>query len=239
MLSLPLVCPFHCARHLYIYSIHSPATAWAHAEPPSPTDDASESVKDPRPSDATSHQLAPTIAGSTPSQWSVFAASVKKPPPPLPPPPPRRPAVKKSLSLRQRSMSWLSSSMRSHRDPLFTEKNTDLHASPIAEDAPDSTVQGSADLVRSPRAWDPRSRPRTNSPESFTRDQAMELDSDEDEHDVNIDPTVWCRRKRQFRAFILSNTYIPLVSLKCFLFLFGELNLSSDPFSFSASSTPH
>ena len=193
--------------------------AWARDEPQSANDSVCQL--------GNSHQFDPnasvsSLSGSYPtesSRWWAFIHPLRHGHPP-----PRLSKLEKpqrrALSFRDRSMSWLSSSHhhRSHEANGFSHHRRDsLSARPH-----DWNIQASSSTPSIPFAhtqtsgWDIPWSP------GVPQRSGNQMDSSVPTRDVNSEnynrDHPWETRKRQLRTFILTNNYVPLVSiLRCFL----------------------
>lgn len=189
--------------------------AWARDEPPSPKDEGedTESMRhgpERRPSDVASFQSSGPTDPQYGSRWWAFTL-------------PRSRDMGGSSSsrlksekkgLKGRSMSWMTSKERdleiSPKSP-HQPKDWDLRISLPPPTQHPFTISHN----RTP-GWDSPWTPRV--PHSLYRPPSHPLlgdgafgrkDTDDDDHEHG---SIWRKRKRRFRAFILSNPYVPLVS---------------------------
>ncbi|PFH54581.1 hypothetical protein AMATHDRAFT_44424 [Amanita thiersii Skay4041] len=190
---------------------------WAKDEPPSPKDDTHPpfpSLPRPRPSDSVSYN---SLSSQAPSRWWSFTlprTAQHFPDPNVHLVPPRPP--------KHRSLSWLPSPsilkdaapfMRKDREKLTHHgSNNDLQISiPSATAAPFTLAHTSTPGWDTP--W--TTRPSAQGPRrTHASHNSFDFESDfnaEDSDDAHSHLTSWQRRRKRFRAFMLANTYVPLL----------------------------
>jgi hypothetical protein len=198
--------PHHHRSSSSVRVITSPP--WARDESPSPTEDVTESAG--AATTAAGISIVTDVPGhqhydgsvAPGSRWWTFASS-------RPPRSPRNDKAhptrgKKRLSLRGRSMMWISSG--SWRPPGDTHGGA--LASPTRNDVGEwdphlprlSYQQAPAPTPGWDIPWAPRSTTETSEREYF-------LNATDDDNN----PSGWSKRKHVFRAFILSNPFVPLL----------------------------
>lgn len=197
--------------------------AWARDEPPSPNDRASVTDsthgQDPRPFDAASYLTSPE---DPPSRWWSFTlprTARQQPQSDNSSPATARPDKK---SIRDISISWLPTSSPARDVVTSTRKGKEkdaelgqpsnrehdwaltLPAPPLAPDTLSHNITPGWDDPWSPRPAAQGPAHNTLYGENFYGLGALD-DADGSEK------SRWYRRRKRFRAFILSNTYVPLV----------------------------
>ncbi|KAJ7169993.1 hypothetical protein C8R46DRAFT_1162686 [Mycena filopes] len=201
--------------------------AWAKDEPPSPTDD--------HPGLPDAHHAPPSItsfqstsASNEPSRWWAFTrprgdsdaaldpnSTVQEKP------------DRKSVSFKDRSMSWLPSqggtSFPRRNRGQSMNRNWNLSITLPTPPASAFTMQHNATP-----GWDApwTSRVGAQGPAGHEPSEYIE---EEDEGSSPVDPdkhrSVWQRRRKRLRAFILSNAYVPLL-FRCINILFTTTALA-------------
>jgi hypothetical protein len=188
-------------------------------------DDATDSVTtrnatEPRPSDDASYRSSYAAGHARPeSRWWTFtlhrprgSSSVDPADPPQ--------LEKKPSSSKGRSKSWLISPTRERR---FNENAYPLAGkpsfigSPVLDDPMhwsrppakrNSITMAHTTTPGWDSPWTPRAPREGSEPDSYLDGPSLPG------HDRDVDPTSWGKRKNRFRAFILSNPYVPLVSVR-------------------------
>ncbi|KAF8216105.1 hypothetical protein K438DRAFT_626302 [Mycena galopus ATCC 62051] len=190
---------------------------WARDEPPSPTDDqpASDTLHavESRPSVTSFSTYA---ASNNPNRWWAFtrprgdsgAALDPNSAPPLP-----ERTDRKSVSFRDRSMSWLPTPRESTFPRRARQLNRNWNLSITLPTPPTGAFTAQHNATP---GWDApwTSRVGAQGPAGQHLNEGYNYSDDEDT-DSPVDPekdqTVWQRRKKRLRAFILSNAYVPLL----------------------------
>ncbi|KIK06882.1 hypothetical protein K443DRAFT_673778 [Laccaria amethystina LaAM-08-1] len=189
---------------------------WARDEPPSPTEKADHTIHgahllEPRQSDIVSLQ---SNASNPPSRWWTFThPRVRDPSLDVDTGPPR--PVRRNF--RDRSLSWLPTSASSREGASFTRKGKEKETDPgelippIRLPSEPSAPYTLAHAVTP--GWDIpwSSRLAAQGPlHKHENSYGFENENNEDE-ESNKDVSLWGKRKRRFRNFILTNTYVPLL----------------------------
>jgi hypothetical protein len=192
---------------------------WAKDEPPSPTDehhfsDTLHAVES-RPSVASSN---PTYASNSASRWWAFtrprgdseAALDPNNIPPVPEKPDR-----KSVSFRDRSISWLPTAGDGR---TFPRRNRQLNRNwNLSITLPTPPVGAFTAQHNATPGWDApwTSRVGAQGPAGRHNSEGYNFTEDDEDSNSPVDPnkdyTVWQRRRKRLRAFILSNAYVPLL----------------------------
>ncbi|KAJ7235900.1 hypothetical protein B0H12DRAFT_1141030 [Mycena haematopus] len=186
---------------------------WARDEPPSPTDephfhDTLRAV-DSRPSVISSSNYAPS---NSPSRWWAFTrprgdSGAALDPQVIPPLPDR-----KSVSFMDRSISWLPAP----RDTTFPRRHRQLNRNwNLSITLPTPPAGAFTAQHNATPGWDApwTSRVGAQGPAGHHNSGGSAYSDEEDTSPVDPekDHTVWQRRRKRVRAFILSNTYVPLL----------------------------
>ncbi|RDB29197.1 hypothetical protein Hypma_015411 [Hypsizygus marmoreus] len=219
---------FQSAQQLHPTPASSDIDPWARDEPPSPKDQPSESIIDShhatesRPSDVTSYNTSTT---DLTSRWWTFTL-------PRPgrshhytdvsSPTTSRPERK---GLRDLSMSWLPTTA-SLREASFSRRDREKDAETAHHDSGMNRNWDLSISLPSPPAapytlahnvtpgWDSPWSPRVaaQGPPGHNLDSSYGLEEHESRSDdSHKDLSTWQRRRRNFRTFILTNTYVPLL----------------------------
>ncbi|KAF7339373.1 hypothetical protein MSAN_02151200 [Mycena sanguinolenta] len=153
--------------------------------------------------------LSPGLGATRTRLW------IHRPVPPLPERPDR-----KSVSFRDRSMSWLPTP----RDTTFPRRNRQLNRNwNLSITLPTPPVGAFTAQHNATPGWDApwTSRVGAQGPAGHHNNEDSTYSDDEETSPVDPekDHTVWQRRRKRVRAFILSNTYVPLL-FRCINILF-------------------
>ncbi|KAF8898623.1 hypothetical protein BD779DRAFT_24535 [Infundibulicybe gibba] len=193
---------------------------WAKDEPPSPKDQVSFSdnthnhTTESRPSDVASYHSGPS---DSTSRWWAFTLprTINNPP---------SPTKSERKGIRERSMSWFptieGSTFRKDKDkeqPDGPDQSQGMRSrgwdqtitlpSPTA--APFTLAQNVTPGWESP--WTARVAPR-GAAGSHIRESSYGLEEQSPtQESQHVDLSIWQRRKKKLRTFILTNTYIPLL----------------------------
>lgn len=221
-------------------------TAWAKDEPPSPKELTSindnHNGAESRPSDVASYQS--TSGSASRSRWWAFT---------LPRPrqqtsemsdilSPLSAKHRKTISFKDRSMSWLPHPSVPREGSSFARRSKDPNA-PNSRDwnlAIPLPTPAAAPFTLSHTAtpgWDAPWTARTaaQGPRGG-HFPATDEEQEESAHHSSKDATVWRSRKKRLRVFILNNIYVPLVRLFHLAIL---RNIQISPTSFFDSSILH
>ncbi|KAJ6519939.1 hypothetical protein C8R45DRAFT_953321 [Mycena sanguinolenta] len=194
---------------------------WARDEPPSPTDEQQNfqgtlHAVDSRPSVISSSTYAPS---NSPSRWWAFTrprgdsdAGLDPPVFPLP--------DRKSVSFRDRSISWLPTP----RDATFPRRHRQLNRNwNLSITLPTPPAGAFTAQHNATPGWDApwTSRVGAQGPADHHNNEGSTYSDDEEPSPVDPQKhhTVWQRRRKRARAFILSNAYVPLL-FRCINILF-------------------
>lgn len=204
--------------------------AWAQDEPPSPTDDPDDRTiirrpSESRPSDVYSYQSSGPPGSENGSRWWTFTRPRTSEPsqhmlPVAGSDQERVKPEKRASMFRERSMAWLPTSNRRSQDVSGLtprSKGFEGHRSTMDEHQHDWGL--TIDLPPPPSApftmaqsrtpgWDSPWTARAARPGPSQSQELFGHHADEDEKLNNT----WSKRKKRLRAFVLTNTYVPLVS---------------------------
>jgi len=197
-------------------------TAWARDEPPSPKDQTSVNdshlVIESRPSDVASHHS--TYASDLGSRWWAFTLPRPREHPPVQVTSSPK-SERKGLTFKDRSISWLPTSAI-REGTSFSRREKGPEAAAEDENNRDWNFRLSLPPPVAPSftlahnitpGWETPWTARVAAQGPRARDNPYFLgDEEEESDDSNKNATLWQIRKKRFRAFILTNAYVPLVS---------------------------
>ncbi|KAJ7038075.1 hypothetical protein C8F04DRAFT_1220382 [Mycena alexandri] len=219
--------------------VHSPppvpsvitSPPWAKDEPPSPTDEHPGFADTHHATDSRSvASFQSTYASNSPSRWWAFTRPRGDSDAALDPSnmvPMQEKPERKSVSFKDRSMSWLptqggSTFPRRNRGQSMN-RNWNLSITLPTPPASAFTQQHNATP-----GWDAPWTSRVGAQGPAGHHDLEDIE-DEDEGSSPVDPdkhrTVWQRRRKRLRAFILSNAYVPLL-FRCINILFTTTALA-------------